>query len=827
MRDSAVTKTVTVPSFPQLLRHYRKSLDLTQRDLAQRVGCTEDLIRKLEAGRRKPSRQLAGLLATQLNVPAQERAAFIALARAEPESQPATSSTTNSPPGNLPAAQTALFGRNADVARVVAKLIKPDVRLVTLTGTGGIGKTRLALEVARTVWPQFGDGAWFVALESAPAHSFVFDAIASVMGLAVKGDSLVKTQVIAAIGAKRILLVLDNFEHVLGATPDMHEMLATCPSVAVLVTSRERLKLRAEHVMLVKPLAVPDEEDDDVVMIAESPAVQLFVDRADMAVPEFEVTTANAAQLATLCRQLEGIPLAIELMAARASMYSLSALLEGLTSRLLSTRSELIDVPARQQSLWHAIEWSYRLLTNAEQRCFRRLAVLPGGASLEAAAALCDVPLLEQTLQSLLDKSLILRSEHTGVVRFHMHMPLREYGLGMLQAERQLQSAQRAAATYFAHTVGQLYGRYIEGAPDMDAHWRALELDLDNLRAAAQWADEAGDVVAFVRLSSAMRRFMWVRGHTAEGVRLAQRALALIEQANGLDEALHARLRADAFGTLGTYLMDVGDNMLGIIYLRTSADYARAQGYASRLISSLINLGNGLANTGAYDEATRVCEECADVCQRVGDTYGLADVHACLALVAFFQGKLAEARDEFLVALGMHRQIKNTSAELITMGNLGVVHEHMGEYGESLRYSEQSLSLARASGIQFLVAGITGNMAGLNIKLGNLVDARRYLSESLRVSQQVQELEYLANGFAMAAKIALLCEEPEHAATFLGMAYRAHRERNASFTPDNQGDVDEIRAAVGDAAVDAATAEQAAASLQAMTDQACVWLDAG
>lgn len=828
-----VVEDMAPSTFPSWLRRLRKAHDLTQRELAQRVGCTEDLIAKMEAGRRKPSKQMAGLLAEQLHVPAAERAAFIALARAAAE-RPADQIDDGSasvpikalPPHALPPEHTRLFGRAHDVARIAALLHNEDTRLLTLTGAGGVGKTRLALAVARAMLPAFEGGVWFVALESLASPALVTEAIAATMGAPLTPDAPATPQLATHIAGQHMLIVLDNFEHILPAAADVFALLSACPKLVFLTTSRERLRLRAERVVLVKPLMVP-ERDAAIDTIASAPAVQMLVDRASAINADFALNEANAAAVADLCWQLDGMPLAIELVAAWAGFHSIAVLAAGLQSQVLGIDSDLRDMPVRQRSLWHTADWSYSLLTADEQRCFRRLAALPAGANLPAATAVSGVPQAEHVLRALVEKNLITTSDHAGESRFGMLMPLREYGLARLAEAGEVQATRAATTSFFVTQAESLYADYFRNVPNIDERWRTLDLDMDNLRAVMQWADEAGDASMFVRLSCSLRRFMRVRDHMSEGLAWSRRAVALIDHVDK-DLPNYKRLRADAHGAFGTYLCEMGDTALGVQHLRNAADEAREQGYAMRLISCLINLGYGHATLGEYDAARLACEECLHVCEAAGDHDSLIDVRMCLGTIALRAADWPEARRQLEIVLERFREMDNTSAMIIALNNLAVACQNMDDIATALQVSKEALQCARDAGMQFLIGDITGNLAYLYIQAGDVPLAQRYLIQSLKACWQTQSLESLANGFMHAAEIALLRAAPEKAALFLGTARRITTERNAPLTLISQQSFDEmlqtLRSTLEEQKLTAAMTVEQQDALSDIVDRACAWL---
>lgn len=563
-------------SFGQWLKQRRKSLDITQETLAHQAGCAVITLQKIEAGERRPSREMARGLASHLGVPAIELNAFVQFARGRPGNVPAAHRgegpsaywlSTYSLANHLPQPLTPLIDREQDVASVRRFLESGHVRLLTLVGPPGVGKTRLAIEVAQCVSNQFEDGCCFISLASARRAEDVLRVIGEALGIKDTSDLPVLRRLKNFLRDKELLLVLDGFEHVLAASPLVTECVAACPWLTLLVTSRASLRVHGEQLYPVTLLTQPPPETDvPLVELLRYGAVALFVDRARAAEPGFRLTTGNAQAVAAICARLDGLPLAIELVASRVRVLPPLTLLSHLDKGLLLGLNGLRDAGSSQYTLRHAMDWSFGLLAPAEQTLLACLSVFVGGFTLDAAMSVCrDLPVVSfelvtfadgstldrgelqlqprsaactlaadhliTLLASLLDKSLLCEQPaHAGTIRLSMLEVIHEYAQQRLLACELCRVTQRQHADYFARLAEEMSSRLHTGT-QLDCLAR-LDLENANLRAALAWSmSESGDWTLAQRMVSALGWYWLVRSREAEGSRWVDDVLARVEGA--------------------------------------------------------------------------------------------------------------------------------------------------------------------------------------------------------------------------------------------------------------------------------------------------------
>ncbi|HEY3111456.1 MAG TPA: tetratricopeptide repeat protein [Chloroflexota bacterium] len=662
-------------------------------------------------------------------------------------------------PRGLLAQPTALVGRERELEAARARLLCPDVRLLTMTGPAGTGKTRLALAVAAELRPAFGAGALFVDLAPIADPALACPTIARTLGLRDGRGQAAGAWLQRCLADKQLLLVLDNFEQVLPAAADVAGLLAACRFVKILVTSREPLRLRWEHRCPVPPLALPDlaalPAPD---LLAQVPSVALFVERARAVNPAFALTAENARSVAELCVRLDGLPLAIELAAPQSDVLPAASIVADLNQRGLDALGPgPRDLPTRQRTLRDAIGWSYQLLGPEEQALFRRLAVFVGDIAPEAACHVAAEPgrgSVSDGLAALARKSLLRREESAdGRPRFRMLATIREHALERLAASGEEETTRRRHAEQclrLAETAeAELTG-------PCQRHWLdRLEREHDNLRAALAWSLEQGEVETGLRLAGAVWPLWYRHGHLSEGSRWLEMVLTA-------SLAAPAELRAKALAGAGLLAADLG--------------------------------GHGRARS--------LLEESLDLSRSLGDSSGVGHSLSRLGLAALLRGEHAAARALLDESLALFRALGDRRGSAYALNQLGLLAIHRGAYAQARVPLEESLELFRELDDPRGVGFALNNLGLVAIGLGDPARATALLEESLAVYQELGDRRNAAECLEGLARAAAAADRPEGAARLFGAAEALRETIGAPLLPLDRGPyeraVARVRAALGD-----------------------------
>jgi predicted ATPase/DNA-binding CsgD family transcriptional regulator/transcriptional regulator with XRE-family HTH domain len=875
-RDPAMHDQQTFGSW---LRQRRKALDLTQAQLAQQASCSLSAIRQFERGVLRPSRQLAEQLAEHLQIQPDLRIAFLSAART-----PSTSGDPAVPfaagpllsaafPGQAsfldPA--TPLLGRAHDLAILHARLLRPDVRLLSLTGAPGVGKTRLAIQLTADLAYAFPDGVWFVALASISDVDLVLPTIATTLGLREDGAQPLKDILIHSLRDKQLLLVLDNFEQVAAAASAVASLLERIPLAKIVVTSRVVLRLIGEHEFTVMPLGLPDlQQGETVELLAAAPAVQLFVQRAQAVQPEFTLTVQNAPVVAKLCIHLDGLPLAIELAAARIKHLSPEALLNWLDQRFELLMGGAVNAPERHQTLHRAIAWSYALLRPPEQRLLRCVGLFVAGGRLEAiAAVMAHIGVAEHealrssaaadpqrpvsialfnTLTTLVDHSLVQQTaDADGTPRFRMLESIRAFALEQLEGDGELAVLQERHAAYYL-ALAEEGAAQLQG-PAQQAWFDHLEADHDNFRAALTWSQTVQEVEYSLRLALALHEFWKVRGYLREGrmwladacarsqgkrpalVALAQayaaelaqlqddygQAVEWAEASATLARSLGQKAAlATALGPLGWYAYLQNDLLAARARFAERLSLCRALGKPAQIAQTLHDLAYLAMVQGNYPQAQACYEEELTMSRQAEHQHGIFwALHGL--------GWLAQRRDEpqraallYAECLAHAQALGHLDGIAVALNSLGSIAQEQRHYPQAMEYYHQCQLIWQRLGRPAASAGVLRRLGTLALRQGQLSYAAKLLGESLVLAQEMRRNMTIILSLAGLADLAGVRGQALLAARLCGMVAALRDAARYVMDPADQMNY-EHTVAMARAQLEATTFEAAWAAGQAMT----------
>jgi predicted ATPase/DNA-binding XRE family transcriptional regulator len=815
-----------VESFGKWLQQRRKARDLSQEQLAEQIGVSPETIRKIERGTRRPSKEVAELLARALGVPENEWPEVVRFARLGDLGHDIGDVLSNAPTlgprlhdrprprSVLPSYPNTFVGREREIEQARELLLAESVRLLTLTGPAGTGKTRLGVNVCNSLLNEFEDGVYFVGLAPLNDPAKVVPAICKVLGVKEVSTQPLLDSLIAYLRDKEILLFLDNFEQVVSAGVAIGELLSSCAGLKVLVTSRAVLHVYGEQEFPVPPLALPSPEAQVEAQAKELAgvgvlgqfgqyeAIDLFTQRTRAVVPQFELTEENASIVVGICRRLDALPLAIELAAARSKLLPPRALLTRLDQSLKVLTAGMQDLPPRQRTLRGAIAWSYDLLDEDEKALYRRMSVFVGTATLDAIERILDengIPnpglALEQSqrskiknrevldlVQSLLDKSLVRQDERSGEPKFLMLWTLREYGQERLEESGEAQATRRRHATYFLKMAE-------EAAPHLTSAGRGpwlnrLEAEHNNLRAALEWClSEQGDKEIGLRLAGALHWFWYYKGYLTEGREWLEKALALA-----------GPLRRTAEGANALYAAGK------LAYQQN--DYAVMQSRLEESIASWRELGNerglahsltilGVATTFLLRKAGQsgldMVEEAVSLFRRLGDRWSLAFALEHLGDgVLYVLGSDLEAVRYKEESLAVYRELGDQWGIAYELREIGMFATWVGDYTEALHKLEEALALGRDIGDRWELATVFRGLGDVALFQGDLATANSMYDESLAIYRELGDRLYISNTLRVIGHLALQLGAYDKAQTVyrqsLDLVYKLGNKPNIALT---------------------------------------------
>ena len=843
-------------SFGEWLKRQRGALGVTQKQLADQIGCSEITLRKIEAEERRPSEQIVDRLALIFNIPKNEQKDFLRFARGNWESVPPTvkeiypwKEDDKPTPSNLPAPINSFIGRRKELAEIRNYLQRDEIRLVTLIGPPGIGKTRLSLEISRTSVADFPDGVFFVALAPLDNPQLISSTILQALDYVESKELSSLKQLLNGIRSKRILLVLDNCEHLIeDVAPLASELLSACPRLKIIVTSRESLRIPGEWLYSIPTLDVPKEVD---ISSAENfPALMLFAERARAVRADFTLNADNIQAVTAICARLDGLPLAIELIASRIRLMSAQTLLENLNASFILSADGMRAVSARQKTLNNAISWSYDFLPAEEQKIFASLSVFSDGFTLEAAkTVLLDIATdksVFDTVHSLADKSLLQRLfQADGTMRFVMLVTIQEFALECLRRMGEEENVRKRHLQYFVEFSEQA-GRGLIGPQQIE--WRTHVLqEWDNLRAALSWAAR-DNVEEGMVLASNLGSHFWENFNFQEGV------LWLTKFLQRPDSRTHPKARVRALCVMGylqfhfqrfdlmrstaeealTLSRAIGDKQSecdGLMLMGSAMQFLEGMEQKMNFQTQCLELARSIGDVWRQAEALSalswdkrdlkkafVCREQSIMLYRqAGDWHGLANALSVFASDVAMSGDIAYAEtllDEY-AKLNQHASDKrNTEFVLTTKARIALLR---GEYGQARSHLETTMAVLQELGNRMGYLWARARLGYVVLCEGHADSAKEIILECIREFQKDGNRPGLLFPIELMAMHLVQTGQPERAARLIGWTEMTRESIGDSILQTTQLDwvntLNTLLEALGEDAFNAMQAEGAAMTM--------------
>jgi predicted ATPase/transcriptional regulator with XRE-family HTH domain len=774
-------------SFGTWIKRRRKALDITQQELAQRVGCSHSLIFKIESDERRPSRQIAELLAQYLEIPPDERDLFLKVARQEKAvdgldalnappalHKPVALSTPRA--GNVPTSPTTLIGREHEIAMIGRQLLDRSCRMLTLTGPGGIGKTRLALEVAREFEPRFADGVFFISMAGIERTESIIPAIADVLGLVFSGPADPVVQVSNLLQTKEILLVVDNMEHLLEGGNLLGEILRQTQQTKMLVTSRESLRIQWEWLFEVQGLPVPESEDAN---LEDNSAAVLFIQRARQASQDFSWELEDAEAIIHICKLVGGLPLAIELAASWVRLLSCREIAQELERGLDLLESKKVDVPLRHRSIKTVFDHSWTLLTEQERTLLIKLSIFQGGFTREAASAVTGASL--SALSSLVDKSLLRHGKNLD--HYDLHELIRQYAFARLQSNptEEARTAEKHTL-YYSQWIAALEGP-IKSAQQPQTS-QLIRGETGNWLSAWYWAAGKGRVDLLRTMTASLYWYFEVHGYYAEALSVSKAAVdgfraphVLTSSQSAVDRSAGALL----VNSLGWFEFRTGNVEKAISLFAESLELAGEADDPEVMYYIFVNQGYLSLFTGDVAEAERLTTEGLRHARRLNSAWHIAVAISILGIVAYQQGKLNEAYQQLSESLKIWRTVGDPRGLVFCMLYLGMSTLALGDIPATRSILLESNAIAEAKMDRWAHAFGLDLLGTMALSEGKHEEALTYFDQSLALSESIGDQLSAAQTAVHLGQAYAAFREDEQAKRLLREAYNRAREGKWTF----------------------------------------------